>query len=88
MGETTDRHGQRPYKPATSTFTYASAEDEFIACLEEGLEADGLSGGVIGQAAVENTCVHCDGFAFGFLAGRTGLLGFDVVHVATCPVRG
>jgi hypothetical protein len=45
MGETTDKHGQRPYKPATSTFTYASAEDEFIACLEEGLEADGTSGG-------------------------------------------
>jgi hypothetical protein len=24
--EITDDHGQRPYKPATSTFTYASAE--------------------------------------------------------------
>jgi len=35
MGETTDKHGQRPYKPATSTFTYALAKDEFIVCPDE-----------------------------------------------------
>jgi len=45
MGETTDKRGQRPHKPATSTFTYASAEDESSPALRKAWRADGLSGG-------------------------------------------
>ncbi len=41
MGETTDKNGQRPCEPATSMFTYASAEDELIASLDERPETDG-----------------------------------------------
>src|ERR1035441_349093 len=56
MGETTDKRGQRPCKPATSTFTYASAEDEFIVCLDERPEAGGTYGG--GSPGRRQSSIH------------------------------